>query len=150
MAEHIDGSSTSINASYSPVLVKIWDAGELNLKYVEDVLLQKVNSLSLYSNSSNINIDNLAGNSIIDGSFGELSIHNILDSFKNLNVVLENSDAHIKLPKVDYNLQYKGSHTKLRHPENSSDKYVSSFSTGNLDSNRTIVLNAKYSNIYMQ
>ncbi len=150
LAEHIDGSSTSINASYSPVFVKIWDAGELNLKYVEDALLQKVNSLNLYSNSSNINIDNLAGNSIIDGSFGELSIHNILDSFNNLNVVLENSDALIKLPKVDYNLQYQGSHTKLRHPKSNSDKYVSSFSAGNLDSNRTIVLNAKYSNIYMQ
>ncbi|TJY32880.1 hypothetical protein [Pontimicrobium aquaticum] len=150
LADRIDGSETSINASYSPILVNHWDAGELTLKYVKDALLKNVKSLVLYSNSSNINIDYLAGNSIIDGSFGDLTIHNILDSFKNLNVVLENSDAHIKLPKADYNLQYKGSKTKLKHPKNTSKEYISSYSIGDLNSSRTIVLNAKYSNIYMQ
>ena len=150
LAERIDGSETSINASYSPVLVSNWDAGELKIKYIEDVLLKKVKTLVLYSNSSNITIDYLAGNSIIDGSFGNLTINNILDSFNNLNVVLENSDAHIKLPRTDYKLQYEGSRSRLNHPESESKENVSSFSTGELDSTRTIVLNAKYSNIYMQ
>ena len=150
LADHIDGSETSINASYSPLLVGNWDAGELKIKYIEDALLKKVNTLVLYSNSSNITIDYLAGNSIIDGSFGNLTINNILDSFNNLNVVLENSDAHIKLPKTDYKLQYKGSRSRLNHPDSESKENVSSFSTGELDSARTIVLNAKYSNIYMQ
>ena len=151
LADVIDGSETSINASYTPVLVNKWNAGELNLRYVEDALLKQVKSLVLYSNSSNINIDYLAGNSVIDGSFGELTIHNILDSFKNLNIVLENSDANIMLPKInDYSLQFKGSKTKLKHPENSKKEYISSYSLGNLASNRAIVINAKYSNVFMQ
>ena len=150
LAERIDGSETSINASYSPVLVNNWDAGELKIKYVEEALLKDVKTLVLYSNSSNITIDNLAGNSIIDGSFGDLTINNILDSFNNLNVVLENSDAHIKLPKTEYKLQYKGSRSRLKHPKSVSKENLSSFSTGDMNSNRAIVLNAKYSNIYMQ
>ena len=151
LADRIDGSDTSISASYSPVLVNNWDAGELKLKHVDDALLKHVNSLVLYSNSSDINIDYLKGNSIIDGSFGDLTIHNIIDTFNNLNIVLENSDAYIKLPKSDYHLQYKGNRTRFEHPDKTSkDNASTSFSTGNLSSNKTIVVNAKYSKVIMQ
>ena len=150
IAERVDGSNTSISASYSPVLVYNWDAGELRLNYVEDALLKNVKTLALHSNSSNINIDYLSGNSIINGSFGDLIIHNILDSFNNLNIVLENSDANIKLPKTDYNLQYQGNRTRFKHPKKTTNDNSSSFSTGNLSSNKTIVINAKYSTIVMQ
>ncbi|MBN4070561.1 hypothetical protein JYT76_02655, partial [Olleya sp. AH-315-F22] len=149
-AESINGSNTSINASYTPVLVTNWNAGELKLNYVDKALLKNVKALILYSNSSNVNIDYLSGNSIIEGSFGDLTIHNILDSFNNLNVVLENSDALIKLPKTNFNLQYKGSHTRFQHPDKKTNENTSTFSTGNLNSNKTIVINAKYSNVVMQ
>ncbi|MCK0109001.1 DUF4097 domain-containing protein [Flavobacteriaceae bacterium S0825] len=148
LAERIDGSTTSINASYSPILVNNWDEGELTLKYVDDVLLKNVKTLVLFSNSSNINIDYLSGNSIIDGSFGELTIHNILDSFSNLNVVLENSDAHIKLPKSDFDLVFKGDRSKFNGER--TDKKVIKNYPNNITSNKTILVNAKYSNIVMQ
>jgi len=150
LADRIGGSETSISASYSPVLVNNWDAGELKLKYVDDALLKHVKSLVLFSKSSDINIDYLNGNSIIDGSFGDLTIHNITDTFNTLNIVLENSDAHIKLPKGDYNLQYQGSRSRLKHPKKTDKENTSSFSTGNLSSGKTIVINAKFSNIVMQ
>ncbi len=150
LAENINGSNTSINASYSPVLVTNWNEGELKLNYVDNVLLKNVKALILRSNSSNVNIDYLSGNSIIEGSFGDLTIHNILDSFSNLNVVLENSDAAIKLPKTDFNLQYKGTRTRFQHPNKTTKENISTFSTGNLSSNKTIVINAKYSNVVMQ
>ncbi|WP_347924906.1 hypothetical protein [Pontimicrobium sp. SW4] len=148
LADRIDGSATSINASYSPVLVNYWDEGELTLKYVDEALLKNVKSLVLYSNSSNINIDYLAGSSIIDGSFGELTIHNILDSFTNLNVVLENSDAKIKLPKSNYDLLFKGDRSKFNGER--TDKKVIKNYPKNTSTNKTILVNAKYSNIVMQ
>lgn len=150
LAKSIDGNDTSINASYSSISVEDWKYGTLNLNYVEDALLKSVNALMLNSNSSNINIDNLKGNSIIDGSFGELTIHNISDSFNNLNIVLENSEALVKLPKADFNLQYKGNRSRLTHPENAKGKGVESFTVGNLNSNKTIVVNAKFSDVIMQ
>ena len=54
------------------------------------------------------------------------------------------------LPKVDYNLQYKGTKSRFIHPEKPNKGPVSSFSTGNLNSPKSIVVNAKYSNITMQ
>ncbi|MDT0557145.1 hypothetical protein RM697_00710 [Ichthyenterobacterium sp. W332] len=150
LAKSIDGNDTSINASYSSILVNDWKYGTLNLNYVEDALLKSVDALMLNANSSNINIDNLKGNSIIDGSFGELTIHNISDSFNNLNIILENSEALVKLPKTDFNLQYKGNRSRLTHPENVKGKSVESFSSGVLNSNKTIIVNAKFSDVIMQ
>lgn len=150
LAETIDGSNSSINASYSPVTVKYWNLGELKLNYVDKVLLKRVNYLTLNSNSSNIVIQELTGNAIINGSFGNLEIAEISDSFNNLNLILENSDVLITLPKTDFNLQYKGSHTRFQHPGKTTKENTTSFSTGSLSSNKTIVINAKYSNVVMQ
>ena len=143
LAESIDGSSTSINASYASVLVNDWKKGSLSLKYVDDALLKNANGLTLNSNSSNINIDNLSGNSIIDGSFGELTIHNVLDSFNNLNIILENSDAWVKLPQTPYSLLFTGERSRLNN-EITKKKVINS------GANKSIVVNAKFSNVVME
>jgi PHD/YefM family antitoxin component YafN of YafNO toxin-antitoxin module len=148
-ANSIDGRKTSINVSYSPVLISNWNMGELNLNFVDKAQIDTVNRLVLSSNSSNININSLAGNAVIDGSFGELTINTILPSFINLNIVLENSEAYVVLPKSDYNLQYKGSRSKLKHPKNKTTT-TSTFSTGDLSSAKTIFINAKFSEVTMQ
>jgi hypothetical protein len=150
LAASIDGGNTSINASYSPIFVENWNAGELNLNVVDEASLKNVKGLMLGSNSSNINIDYLAGNATIDGSFGDLTIHNIQNTFNNLNIILENSDAYIKLPKIAHNLQFKGSRSRLKHPKKSEDHQGTSFTTGSLSDDKTIVINAKYSTVVMQ
>lgn len=150
VANHIDGSETSINVSYSPVSINTWSNGQLNLNYVDTASIQNAGYLMLNSNSSNINIDSLSGNAIIDGSFGDLVIRNITDTFSNLNLVLENSDASITLPKTNYNLQYKGNRSRFSHPKKPSNESVSTFTTGNMSSNKTIVVNAKFSHVVMQ
>ena len=148
-ANSIDGSKTSINVSYSPVLISNWNMGELKLNFVEKAQIDTVNRMVLSSNSSNIDINSLSGNAIIDGSFGELSINTIQPTFSNLNIVLENSEAFVVLPKADYNLQYKGSRSKLKHPKNKTTS-ASSFSVGDMMSGKTIVINAKFSEVTMQ
>lgn len=143
LAESIDGSETSINTSYSDVLINNWLNGTLGLKFVDNALLKNVQGLSLTSNSSNINIDYLSGNSIIDGSFGELTIHKILDSFNNLNLVLENSEAWVKIPSVEYSLMFNGDRSKF----NNEYKKVKTINGNN--TNKSIIINAKYSNVTM-
>lgn len=150
IATSINGSNTSINASYSPVLVANWNLGALNLNYVKDAEIDNVKRLMLTSNSSNIKINNLINNAIIDGSIGDLEILKIDDAFTNLNVTLQNSDAAIALPKVDYSLQYKGTRSRFSHPKKTSKDNASSFSVGDLSSSKTIVVNAKYSNVAMK
>ena len=143
LAESIDGSETSINTSYSDVLINNWLNGTLGLKFVDSALLKNAQGLSLTSNSSNVNIDYLSGNNIIDGSFGELTIHNILDSFKNLNLVLENSEAWLKIPSVEYNLMFNGDRSKF----NNEYKKLKTINGNN--TNKSIIINAKYSNVTM-
>jgi len=150
IANHIGGSKTSINVSYSPVLITSWDLGELKLNFVDKAQIKTANRLVLNSNSSNISIDNVTGNAVIDGSFGDLSISNIADTFSNLNIVIENSDALINLPKTNYNFQYKGSRSRLTHPKKKPNESLTTFSTGDLNSTKTIVVNAKFSNVVMQ
>ena len=150
LANSIDGEKTSINASYGSVLIKSWELGTLKLNFVENAILQEVNGLVLNSNSSNIGIDRLAGNAILTGSFGDLVIHNIAENFNNINITLDNSNAAVKLPKVDFNLQYQGKNSRLHHPKNKNDNAVSSFKLGSLNSNKTIAINARYSKVVME
>ena len=148
LATHIDGIHTSINVSYSDVNVTNWNAGDLNLKYVENAMLRQVKQLSLNAISSNIDIDDLTGTAIIDGSFGDLAIHNVSESFSNLNIILENSDATIQLPNTDYNLLFKGDRSKFNN-ERVNRKAIKNYPE-NGSTDKTILVNAKYSNVVMQ
>ncbi|WP_066224849.1 hypothetical protein [Formosa haliotis] len=149
-ANTIDGSNTSIDVSYAPVSIGHWNQGHLVLKYVEQAKIAEVNQLVLNSNSSNIQLGQLSGNTMIDGSFGDLKISKIAESFQNLNIVLENSDAVISLPKTHYSLQYNGKQSRFKHPSKTTNENVSTFSTGDLSSNKSIIVNAKFSKVLME
>lgn len=141
---------TSINASYSPIHITNWNLGELNLNYVKDAELVNVKNLILNARSSNIDIENLLSTAIIDGNIGDINILNIDDKFSNLNVILQNSNVVISLPKIDCSVQYKGTRSRFSHPKKTSTENISNFSAGNATSGKSIVVNAQYSNVTMQ
>ena len=146
IAEHIDGSDTSINVSYSPVVVNTWNLGTLNLNFVDKAQIRNAKNLVLISKSSNINIERLTDTGIIDGSFGDLTISNLTESFKNLNLVLENSDALVNLPQnIDYSLYFKGNRSKYNNKP-TTQKTIRNYPDGQ-SSNRNIMVNAKFSNV---
>ncbi|NRD24165.1 hypothetical protein HNV10_12970 [Winogradskyella litoriviva] len=146
LAEHIDGGDTSINVSYSPVVIDTWSLGTLNLNFVNKAQITNGNNLVLNSKSSNINIENLTDTGIIDGSFGDLTISNLSQTFKNLNLVLENSDALVNLPdNLYYTLYFKGNRSKLNN-KTTEQKTIRNYPNGE-SSNRSIVINAKYSDV---
>lgn len=149
-AQSINGSLTSINASYSPIVVTNWNLGELNLNYVKNADLENVAHLVLNVNSSEVDIENLTGSAMIDCNIGDVDIYNIEDTFNNLNVILQNSNAVIGLPKAECNIQYKGTHSRVTHPDKLSKDSASNFSTGDLASGKNIMINAKYSHVTMQ
>ena len=149
-ADNINGSDTSINVSYSEIVVNDWNDGELKLNYVETAKLKNVSNLILNSVSSNVTVDHLGGNTAIDGSFGDLIIRDILPTFNNLNIVLENSDAVIQLPKnINHNFRYSGKQSTFKHPkENRNGDFT--FNTGQADSNKAIMVRAKYSTVIIK
>ncbi|MBU2951486.1 hypothetical protein KO493_12340 [Tamlana agarivorans] len=146
-AERINGGFTSINASYSPLSIKHWNTGVLNLNYVEDARIETVNQLTLNAVSSHVEIDELLKTAVINGNIGNLNILKINDKFSNLNVNLQNSNAVINLPDTDVNLQYTGTRSQFKHPGKASKEQVSSFSSGNGNSDKSITVNAKFSSV---
>ncbi|NQY30922.1 MAG: hypothetical protein HRT69_15820 [Flavobacteriaceae bacterium] len=149
VANSINGRHTSINASYSPIFIKKWGYGKLNLNYVEEATLENVERLILTSNFSNIKINKLIDNANIDTSFGDLHILKIEDTFTNLKLIVQNGNAIIVSPNTKHYIHYKGSHSRLKHPKNSSKESNSSFSAGDSNNPKKIILNAKYSTIKM-
>ncbi|APY07569.1 hypothetical protein BWZ20_04325 [Winogradskyella sp. J14-2] len=148
VADHIDGGDTSINVSYSPVVINSWNLGTLNLNYVDKAQIKNAKNLVLNAKSSNINIETLTETGIIDGSFGDLTISNLEETFKNLNLVLENSDAFINLPQnIDYSMYFKGNRSKFNNKA-TTQKTIRNYPDGQ-SSDRSIVVNAKFSNIIM-
>ena len=148
VADNIDGGETSINVSYSPVVINSWNLGTLNLNYVDKAQIKNVKNLVLNAKSSNINIETLTETGIIDGSFGDLTISNLEETFKNLNLVLENSDAFINLPQnIDYSMYFKGNRSKFNNKA-TTQKTIRNYPDGQ-SSDRSIVVNAKFSNVIM-
>ncbi|MGB1211410.1 MAG: hypothetical protein ACPG41_08305 [Lacinutrix venerupis] len=146
LANNINGSNASINISYANASIESWNEGALKLNYVSKAKINNAKDLMLNAVSSNIDVKNLSGNSLIDGSFGDLYVENILEDFNNLNIVLENSDALLNLPKtIDYNLYFKGNHSKF-NKQQTNNKTVK-HNPNNSNSSKTIVINAKYSNV---
>ena len=148
VAEHIDGSDTSINVSYSPVVINTWNLGTLNLNFVDKANIKNAKHLVLNAKSSNINIENLLETGIIDGSFGDLTISNLATHFKTLNLILETSDALISLPKnTDYTLYFKGNRSKYNNKP-TTQKTIRNYPEGQT-SDKNIIVNAKFSTVIM-
>ncbi|MCM5661642.1 hypothetical protein [Galbibacter mesophilus] len=156
-APMVTGESSFIEASYSPLVVERWNKGELKANYAEAINLKQVKSIKLTSKSSNVVIENLTGDAIINGSFGDLSVGAVSNDFSNLNIVLDNSDAKLSLPKTAFTFYSNASNSSIKYPKSLilkvSKQYNNEVANGYFsqkNSNRTINLVANFSNVVLQ
>jgi len=155
-ANSIDGGNTLINASYAPVYVNVWHDGALKVNYVDDCRLNSVKNINLQSNSSDVNINELRAKGVLSGSFGNLFISQIADGFQSLDVVLENTDASLKLPNTPCDFYYNGKKSRLEASNlslketNNFDRKILKGYHKNGNSGRSITITANYSNVSVQ
>jgi hypothetical protein len=157
VANTIFGSETNIKCSYSPVSIENWKEGQLRVNYVDKVVLQRVESLKLSSNSSNVQIGNLAKEGVFEGTFGTLNIDKIGDAFASLDITLENTDAIFNLPKTAFDIYFNGSNSEIEYPKSFNVTVTDTFNSKIVkgynqqkNSDKTININAKYSSLIMQ
>jgi len=157
-ANSVDGGETLINAAYAPVYVNNWTQGALDLKYVDDCKLNQVERINVEANSSNVNINLLSKDAFLSGSFGSLFINKISDDFGSIDIILENTDATLSLPASAFNFYYSGKKSRFTAPSaiqittrNKSDSrsLLKGYCKSD-DSNRSLTINASYSNISLQ
>ncbi len=156
-ATYIDGGDTSINVSYSPITVGAWNGGALEANHVKECTIANAKDIALTSNSSNVVINTLSGGGLFSGSFGQLSISQVVDEFGSLNIILENSDLVLNLPDSAFNFNYSGEHNEFLVPRQLETKtmkndktevvngYHKSRSTGNV-----ITISAKFSDVVLK
>ena len=157
-ANSIDGAETLINASYAPVSINNWNDGVLQLVHVDDCKINNVKEINLEANSSNVNINDLYKNALLSGSFGNLFINSIADDFEAVDIVLENTDATVGLPDSSFSFYYNGKKSKFTSPasieitsknKNNDHSVVRGYHKSNT-SNRSLSINATYSNVIVQ
>ncbi|MAN58973.1 MAG: hypothetical protein CMC08_03960 [Flavobacteriaceae bacterium] len=156
-ANSIGGGETLINAAYAPVVVKNWNRGTLYVKYVDDCNLASVNTINLQANSSNVLIGKITDNGTLSGSFGNLRILNVGDSFNGLDILLENTDAMIELPSTAFSFYFNGKKSTLSYPKslqlthtkNDGRVFVKGFNQKK-SADKLFTINATYSNVKLQ
>lgn len=156
-ADNVSDEDSFIKADYSSVNVKNWNLGSLELKYAKNNYIENVGILNLVSSASDVVLEKISGDAIINGSFGDLEIHHIAKNFENLDIVLENTDAKLTLPKSDYSLYYNGNRSKLNYPSTEKFTEVKNGSSlivkgnkGKSKSDKSIHITAKYSDVLLQ
>ncbi|WP_152537432.1 hypothetical protein [Aquimarina pacifica] len=156
-ANSIDGKKTFIKASYSPVVVKEWNEGRLVVNYVKNCRIQNAKNLLVNADSSNIYIQQLNENAAISGSFGVITIANLGESFSTLDLVVQNSDFKLKLPKTAFNLAYSGAQSVISLPpsldinvrKNFGNEFISGYQNTR-STDKMITINAKFSEVVLQ
>ncbi len=156
-ANSIDGGQTLISASYGPVTINTWKQGVLSVKYVDKCSIETVQNINLQANSSDVRIGNITNQAFLSGSFGNLKIDRISDSFETLDISLENTDAKVRVPVGAFSFYFKGKKSTLKYPKSlqlkeskSADRVVVKGFNQNNSSNKTITINSTYSNVSLQ
>ena len=157
LASTIEGSETKIMASYSPVSVQKWKYGQLQVNYSDHVNLKEVLDLRLSATSSDVVIDRLIKSAFIKNDLGPLQINSISNSFKELDVSLQNAEFECDLPSSSYVIYINGTSSKVSYPSQlrlKSTQNLNSFIHKgyhiNKNQDRSITVNAKYSNVVLE
>lgn len=153
-ANSIDGGETLINAAYAPVNVNNWINGALSLRYVDSCFLNNVNTINLQANSSDVNINALIKEAVLAGSFGNLLVNKITDTFKSVDISLENTDARIELPDTAFTFYFNGKRSRLDIPKSltvnkttGNDRTLYKGYNKSNNSGKSITVNAAYGKV---
>jgi hypothetical protein len=156
-ASTIDGDKTSIQASYSPVVVQQWNYGQLKTDYSEEVNLKEVKELKLNSVSSNVIIGRLADNILVTSSLGALNIGSVAEGFSNIDITVENGEVDCKVPNVPFKIYVNETSSEFTYPKSISIGTSKNFNTNvhkgyhMADKNgKSITINSKYSEVVLK
>ena len=156
-AKSVAGEQTRIKAAYAPVTVSRWEEGILYVDFVDRCDIAYVGSINMQANSSDVQIGSVEKEAFLSGSFGNLKIKNISDSFKTIDVVLKNTDAVIELPSTSFSFYFNGQKSHLKYPmslqatesSNYDRRIVKGFSNSN-NTHKTVTINASYSDVVLE
>ena len=155
LASTIEGSKTSIHASYSPLRVEHWNLGELNLDYSEDTQIALASDIILKSKSSNVIIDEVTNKANLANQFGSLKINTVDKDFKSLQVSVKNGELECTLPSTPVLVTIDANHSnvntakniKLNKNSKGMGKVIYTTNNQNKDTSKEVSIHASFSDV---
>lgn len=157
LASTIEGAQTSINASYSPVIVQNWNLGQLKADYSDHINLKQVGELRLNAVSSNVSIDKLGKKAFVTSNLGKLFINEIGSGFTDIDVSVQNGEVVCKVPSTSVSFYLNGTRSTINYPsdlimertENFDNVIHKGFKIKD-NSGKLITINSKYSEVVLK
>ena len=116
LASALEGENTLIEARYTPISVKSWKGGKLSADFSDNIILDEVARLVLNSTSSNIVIERILGKTQIKNNLGSLTIRSLGDSFRELEVSVQNGEFYGNLPAIPYAITINNNASEVSLP----------------------------------
>ncbi len=124
----LSGEASELKLNYSNLEVNSADQLKLDLVFSKRVNINDVHDLHVKSKMSQLEVKNLKNQAFIQGSYGELTIHEIHPKFSLIDIQLEKSSANLKLPKTsNFNFYAKSSNSKFNMNSDLDLKMTKSF-----------------------
>lgn len=149
----IAGEKNNITFENSPVVINTINSGNITLKNVPNASFGTFSNASLFSNSSNVIIDEVGENVALSQKFGKLEVLKVIPEFNNLNVVLDYTKGNLDLSNAEYVFYINGKKSTvsldalLEETENKSVegvRVIKGFNNNKKASNK-LILTAVYS-----
>ncbi|NJB37572.1 hypothetical protein [Croceivirga sp. JEA036] len=157
LGQTIDGDHTTVSAAYSPIEVQKWNLGQLNTKHSDAVYLKEVGELQYTLVSSNAKIGKVNSKAYITNNLGKLSIAQLGQGFKDVDVTLVNGELNCKLPTSPLSLYVNGTASEVSCSKNLQLERTTNNSTviykgyqQQKNGGGALTINAKYSEVVLE
>jgi hypothetical protein len=123
----ITGSKNELMFANSPVEIETINSSNITLKNVTNATFGTFENSNLFSNSSEVAIDQVGTDVILNQKFGNIVVKKIIPLFKNLNLNFDYTKATIPLEKIDANYSLNTNKSRFNIAKENSDFLKKSF-----------------------
>jgi len=109
----ITGDKNDLKFSNSPVVINTINSGTITLKNVPNAKFGTFSKANLFSNSSDVFIDEVGSDVSLSQKFGKLEISEIDAEFNTINLILDSTKADLKFSNSDYTYQINSKNSSL-------------------------------------
>jgi len=123
----ITGTKNELMFANSPVEIETINSSNITLKNVPNATFGTFENSNLFSNSSEVAIDQVGTDVILNQKFGNIVVKKIIPLFKNLNLNFDYTKATIPLEKIDANYSLNTNKSRFNIAKENSDFLKKSF-----------------------
>lgn len=109
----ITGSKNELIFSNSPVQIDNLNSGNITLKNVPNATFGTFSNANLFSNSSNVLINEVGIDTSLSQKFGSIKINGIVPNFKAFNLILDSAKANLKFANANFVYQINSKKSTL-------------------------------------